>query len=356
MNSNIVSIGTAVPVRSIAQADAAEIAVRLGGGENGTRAMTERLYRNTKVERRGSVLLEEEALSAVSRVSFFDGTERGPTTAGRLKRYTEEATPLAKRACEEALQRAGRRAKEITHLVTVSCTGMSAPGVDCGLIETMEMAPSVQRTNIGFMGCYGAITGLRTAGAIAAAEPGSVVLMVCIELCSLHFQKRAGMDQMVANALFSDGAGAAVVEAGRGGRRIAASGSVLLEGSKEMMSWQVGDHGFQMTLSARVPDVIRSQLGGWMRGWLGAAGVSVAEIAKWAVHPGGPRVLDAVEEALGLDTDALETSRAVLAGHGNMSSATVLFVLDRLNRERGEGWSVLLAFGPGLAAEGLLVA
>ena len=250
---------------------------------------------------------------------------------------------------------------KVTHLVTVSCTGFAAPGLDWQLLDALGLSPQVQRVQVGFMGCHGAINGLRTARGLAAADPDAVVLLCAVELCSLHYRMNWESDAMVGNALFADGAAAvAVVGSQRSdefdcGIPILDCASIRIPDSSDQMSWRIGDHGFDMTLTGEVPSSIQKHLKTWLSQWLAQHGLSQGDISQWIVHPGGPRILDATEAALGLGRNALTHSREVLSELGNMSSPTVLFVLQR-SIEAGEtGPKVILAFGPGLVAEAALL-
>ena len=272
-----------------------------------------------------------------------------------MRYFAEHASPLALHAAERALAQAGVDRRRITHLVTVSCTGFAAPGMDIDLIEQLGLRPTTQRLQVGFMGCHGAINGLRLANALTTADPGAVVLLCAVELCSLHYRFDWDPPRMVANALFGDGA-AAVVGTGGAAQQseawsVAATASYVVPGSKEAMSWQIGDHGFEMTLATNVPDLIREHLGGWLASWLHERGHSLEAIGCWAIHPGGPRILHTCGEALGLPEAELEVSEEVLAAFGNMSSPTVLFIVERLRERRRPRPCVALAFGPGLTAE-----
>ena len=282
-----------------------------------------------------------------------DGTPdfAGPTTAVRLALYAADAPPLAVRAARAALLDGDTPAATVTHLITVSCTGFAAPGVDHALITGLGLRPTVERVNVGFMGCHGAVNGLRVANAFAAADPAARVLVCAVELCSLHYHYGDDPGKVVANALFADGAAAVVGGAGTPGWRLRATGSCLLPESAELMSWTVGDRGFEMTLARAVPGRIARHVRPWLADWLGGLGLSLDAVNSWAVHPGGPRILSAVEEGLHLPPDALAPSRAVFAEYGNMSSPTVLFVLDRLRRQDAPRPCVVLGFGPGLTAE-----
>src|SRR5262249_12473123 len=286
----------------------------------------------------------------------------GPTTGERMRVYAEEAGPLAVRAAAAAVAEAGFEPASFTHLVTVSCTGFVAPGVDLALIRGLGLRPTVERTHVGFMGCHGALNGLRVANAFTTADPQARVLLCGVELCSLHYYYGNQADKLIANAIFADGA-AAVVGAVASPERergelatwqLAASGSCLIPGSDEEMGWTVGDHGFEMSLSRKVPGLIARHIRPWLEGWLADNGLLLDAVGTWAGHPGGPKILSAVEEGLGLAPDALAVSRAVYAEHGNMSSPTILFILDRLRRANAPRPCIALGFGPGLVAEAAL--
>jgi prepilin-type processing-associated H-X9-DG protein len=213
---------------------------------------------------------------------------------------------------------------------------------------------------VGFMGCHGALNGLRVARAFADANPDARVLVCAIELCSLHHQYGWNPEQIVANALFADGSAAVVCGHAEDGAdsdkpRWLSSGSMVVPETEDLMSWNIGDHGFQMTLSSGVPDAIQSSLKAWLEGWLASEGVDLGEIAHWGIHPGGPRILQACIDALGLAPEEIQTSRDVLGEFGNMSSPTILFITERLIRNKVPGPCVLLAFGPGLTIEAALV-
>lgn len=359
MSATILGLGTAVPERSIAQADALALARGFCVDAHHVRLL-DALYRRSAVSRRGTVVLERENGSGPVVQRFYaparDAADRGPTTRDRLARYESDAAPLALRSARSALEESGVSPTTITHLVTVSCTGFAAPGVDVALIRGLGLDAGVARTNIGFMGCHGALNGLRAAAAYAREHPRHRVLVTAVELCSLHFQYGSDPQQAVANALFADGAASAVVGTGGSTRAwaIASTASLLLPGSEDAMTWRVSDHGFEMSLSPRVPELIETHARGWLEGWLSTQGLGVRGVGSWAIHPGGPRVISTVAAALGLDSSASVASRAVLAEHGNMSSPTVLFIVDRLRRGDAPLPCVALAFGPGLTAEAAL--
>ena len=283
--------------------------------------------------------------------------DEGPTTAQRMQHYAELAPPLAIEASRQALSRSRLPADAITHLVTVSCTGFVAPGVDRALIVGLKLPPTVQRTHVGYMGCHGALNGLRVASAFTGSDPSARVLMCAVELCSLHYHYQNSVGTMIANALFADGAAAVVgvpAAAAPDAWRVSATGSCLMPDSASAMTWTIGNHGFEMTLGRQVPALIGRCLRPWLEGWLQQHGLTVEQVGTWAIHPGGPRILQAVEESLALSATATAASRAVFAECGNMSSPTILFILERLRRQAPRP-CVALGFGPGLVAEAVLL-
>ena len=360
MGLTIAGIGTALPMHAIDQADAAEIARRFCcDGDPQRRTITE-LYGRSGVKRRHSVLLQSSNGPIEGRQSFFRprATEHdgGPTTEERIQSYEQHAPQLALKAAHDALQDAALSPEAVTHLITVSCTGFSAPGFDLSLIRQLRLSPGVSRTHLGFMGCHGALNGLRIARAFAEAEPAACVLLCAVELCSLHHACGGSLDKIIANSLFADGAAAVVCRAApTQGWNLVASGSAIIPDSEDAMSWRITNHGFAMTLSRRVPELIHRHLGRWMNWWLRQNQLSVDRIGCWAIHPGGPRILDAVSKALELDQTQLAESRAVLEELGNMSSPTTLFIMDRLRRRRAPLPCVALGFGPGMAVEAALI-
>jgi predicted naringenin-chalcone synthase len=307
----------------------------------------------------------------------------GPTTGQRMAVYAQEAGCLAECASKHALADAALEAEAITHLITVSCTGFAAPNFDIHLMNSLGMRPTVERVHIGFMGCHAALNGLRVANAFATSDSKARVLLCALETCSVHFHYGDVKDKQIANSIFSDGAAAVVgwfdssptgminrasaIHAPRESDsssdaapkpqfHLLASGSCLMPESTEEMKWTIGDHGFEMTLSRNVPDLIRTHLRPYLEDWLSGHGLLLKDVAAWAVHPGGPKILDAVEIALNLPRDALQLSRAVFAEHGNMSSPTILFVLDRFRQRTFPSPCVALGFGPGLVVEAALLA
>ncbi|RBY82738.1 type III polyketide synthase [Blastococcus sp. TF02A-26] len=268
-------------------------------------------------------------------------------TGARMARYVQEALPLGKQAVAGALDSAGLSPGDVGLFAVVTCTGYATPGLDIRLASDLGMPDGLQRLLVGHMGCYAAIPGLAAIGDYVTARAKPAV-MLCCELTSLHVQPaQRDLEQVVAHALFSDAAAAVVVEPGAGrGRRLAGVVARTDSSTADHMTWDVTDLGFRMGLSPRVPDVLSRHVGGVVDELLSDAGLRVEDVAGWAVHPGGPRILDVVRDELGLAEEQMAASRRVLAEHGNCSSATVLLVLDEL--ADADGPVVAMAFGPGL--------
>jgi predicted naringenin-chalcone synthase len=352
MSVLIAGIGTAVPPHRINSADAAEIAKQFACETPAQERLFAAMYRRAGVETRHSVVLSASEGDLAHRQSFY-GAEH-PTTRDRLLKYEVEAGPLALSAGRTALQKAAISASRVTHLITVSCSGFYAPGFDIALMKQLPLPPEVSRTHVGFMGCHGALNGLRVARGFLGADPSSCVLLCAVELCSLHHQYGWDAEKIVANALFADGAAAAVLVSSAHPValfEVVASGSTLIEDSEDAMSWRIGNHGFEMSLSPRVPELICNHLRPWLETWLASHGLSIATVGSWAVHPGGPRILGAFSEATDVGRAALKPSHRVLAEFGNMSSPTILFILELLRRTGAPRPCVAVAFGPGLAVE-----
>jgi predicted naringenin-chalcone synthase len=276
----------------------------------------------------------------------------GWPTSVRMERYLAEALPLAKDAVSAALGRAGVLASELGMLVVCSCTGYVTPGLDILLARDLGLPADARRVFVGHMGCYAALPGLGVAADYVSLY-GRPAALLCIELTSLHVQPAtADPQQVVAHALFSDAAAAVVLVPGdRGvGPAVVEIASLTDTTTSDHMTWHITDLGFRMGLSARVPDVLSHHVGPLITGLLDRHGRTASDVAGWAVHPGGPRILDVVGQQLGLGGSDLAASRATLAEHGNCSSPTVLMILERLLQEPpvASGPMALMAFGPGL--------
>jgi predicted naringenin-chalcone synthase len=355
-NASILAIGTAVPRTRLAQSTIRDLFV----AQDDTDRLTERLIRAAfdaaAIEHRHTVLAELGDAGARGAFLGEAGRILIPTTGTRNTVYRREAPALFAAAARDALTRAGMPASAVTHIVTVSCTGFFAPGPDFLLVRDLGIPADAERYHLGFMGCAAALPALRMAARICAAQPQAVVLVVCAELCSIHLRASRDPEQIVASAVFADGAAAAVVASGDPARDAAAatlelsgfSTAVTADGEKDM-DWTIGDAGFEMILTGAVPRIVGREIR--------AAVASIADadaVDAWAVHPGGRSILDRVQAGLGLDDAAMAPSRGVLRDYGNMSSATVLFILQRILADTtlGDGDRVLgIAFGPGLTVE-----
>jgi predicted naringenin-chalcone synthase len=341
-------IGTAVPQHDI-HSEFVEFA-RMTLLDPHQAALFDRMAMQADIEHRYSFLEP----GPKPRDRFLDAErfyERGafPSTAARMARFEPEALQLALRAIDR-LDIGDERAL-ITHLVVVSCTGFTAPGLDFHIMRAAGLNDGVERSIIGFMGCFAAVNGLKFARHIVRSEPQARVLLVNLELSSLHLQEHfQDVPKMLGFLLFGDGASAALVTAEPGGVRLDAFRSAAIPNSAELITWTIGDQGFSMHLSGQVPGRIRRWLPVHSRSLLGER--AAADIDLWAVHAGGRSILDAVQQSLALPVGALHFSRGVLRDFGNMSSATLMFVLQRILACRdATGTGLAVAFGPGLTVE-----
>ncbi|MEV6487503.1 type III polyketide synthase [Actinoplanes sp. NPDC051633] len=314
--------------------------------EGGRRGLAKRIFANSGVRTRQaavSPLLED--------VSDWS-TER------RMRRFQVEAVPLGKEAVGRALTDAGLSADEIGLFAVCSCTGYATPGLDILLARDLGMSPTVQRLFVGHMGCYAALPSLGAVSDFVVARERPALLL-CAELTSLHLQPagaRADIQQIVSHALFSDAAAAVVVTPGSSGYAVKEVCAVTDTTTADHMTWEVTDLGFRMGLSPQVPSVLALHVRKMIDDLLSRHGLTIGDVDGWAVHPGGPKILDVVGEQLGLADDALAASRGVLSAYGNCSSPTVLLVLDALRKlERPPHRVVMLAFGPGLTLYGTLL-
>ncbi|QDU09898.1 type III polyketide synthase [Gimesia aquarii] len=359
--TTILGIGTAVPESYFSQSDSGQIAADYVGKDEQLKRLLPILYKKTKVKRRFSVTLNSSEGDLRDRQKLYrpltSPEDNGPGTAERMRFFEEYASELALSAARQALEQAGVQSEEITHLVTVSCTGMVAPGFDIDLVTTLPLKADTPRTHIGFMGCHAAINGLRVAEAFTKQDPLARVLLCSIELCSLHYQYQAEAEQVVANALFADGAAALVLgqnEKADSVWHLRDCGTEIIAGSRNMMSWRVGNHGFDMTLSPELPTLIEKQLRPWMERWLSEFQLQPEDIKSWAAHPGGPRILQSFQQAMNLTREDLSPSYQILEQFGNMSSSTILFLIKQLQQSEATLPCVAIGFGPGITIESAL--
>jgi predicted naringenin-chalcone synthase len=321
------------------------------------------LYHRSGIDFRFSVISDYSR--PTSEWKFYPQTENlepFPSLEQRMNWFNRYAGPLSVDAIRSCLD--GRIPDEsITHLITVSCTGMSAPGLDLQIMELMDLPKTIYRTSINFMGCYAAVHALKLADAICKTEVDAKVLIVCAELCTLHFQREATNDNISSSLLFGDGAAAMLVTGGkekRKGFEIADFYSEVVTKGKKDMAWELSSSGFLMTLSGYVPELIEEDFDALVERALNKGGINKANVRHWCVHPGGKRILEAIHKSLGLQASDLKASFEVLRQFGNMSSATILFVLKNMmeeirHRKPAEPeWALAAAFGPGLTMETFL--
>src|SRR6266849_1163238 len=374
MSLAILGLGTALPRYPFTQKEAANVISSFFCQTDEQRRMLPILFRKAGVRQRHSVLADRPPPPSPCPLSPQSGgrgdggevgggsiqtfykpatgpTDRGPTTRQRMDVYRKESIPLAFQAARKALDQAGIAARNLTQLITVSCTGFTAPGLDVCLVKQLELSPTIPRLHVGFMGCHGVFNALQAASAMATAHAHARILICAVELSSLHLHYGWDPDSIVPHALFADGAAALVcassrlvpasgaVDARKNTRaneitesteqsttsvpsvpsvasfpwQATAFGSCLFPDSEHAMTWNIGDHGFEMTLSADVPDLIARNLGPWFEPWLRRNDLQIKDVRSWAIHPGGPRILTAVRYALNLDDKDLADSQAVLA-------------------------------------------
>jgi len=393
MPVSIRSIGTALPPTVIRQHDIRDVFRSQPGLGRLAPRLIGAVFDGAAIDTRHTVIAElgaaagpgpeadQPSASADAAPPTFYDRESGrilqPTTGTRNDVYVEQSPDLFVRAAEEALAGApGITRDDVTHVVTVSCTGFFAPGPDYLLVRRLGLPASTRRLHIGFMGCYGAFPALRAARDTCLADPDAVVLVVCVELCTLHLRSSDDPDAIIASSVFADGAASAVVTA-----RPAPAGETVLDldvletvltpVGEDDMAWSIGDQGFDMVLSSYVPHIVEENIDDALLPLLAEEGLGVPDVARWAVHPGGRSILDRVQQRLSLADEQMEPSRTVLREQGNMSSATVLFILREHLRASGSGGSAdggstrggsadgaaapervcAMAFGPGLTVE-----
>lgn len=356
MNIRIQDLATATPAHAYEQVPFVRDFMKAHvPGDRMTQAILHKIYGASGIATRHSCLPDFQDGSAGG--PFFDretGQVLRPGTGARNDLYTTHARELYVRVARELVERNGGPGA-VTHLVTVSCTGFYAPGPDYDIVNACGLRPDVRRYHIGFMGCYALFPALNLAKTICEAEPGANVLVVSVELCTLHLNFTNDTDAMLSASVFADGAAGAWVSAAEptraGTYRMGAFRTLLTGAGAADMAWSIGDHGFDMVLTTYVPDILHQHMPTLIPPRLLESGLGMEDVRHWAVHPGGRAILDKVSQGLGLAEDALDTPRRVLSRFGNMSSATIGFVLDEVRRGGEPGPVCAMAFGPGLTVE-----
>jgi len=354
--SKIISIGLALPPHKHKQDDILKFMQLVYAMNNADNRKLKYLYHHSGIDYRYSVIPDYSR--DVNAWEFYPQTENlepFPSLEQRISMFNKTAGPLSVTAIQECIHGL-INGDEITHLITVSCTGMSAPGLDLQVMELMDLPQNIYRTSINFMGCYAAIHGLKIADAICRSEKNAKVMIVCTELCTLHFQKEPTVDSIASSLLFGDGAAAVLVtnnEYNKKGLRLDQFYSEVISKGKKDMAWELSSSGFLMTLSGFVPELLEEDFNPLVTKALEKANVDRKEIAQWCVHPGGRRILDAIHRSLSFTNGDLKYSYETLKEVGNLSSATILFVLKKImNSGLTSGQRVFgAAFGPGLTME-----
>ena len=364
MNSNIISIGTANPIHVIKQKEVLAFMLKAHGLTGNKKTRLEALYRATGIEQRHTVLPDYQTDDSNAWRFYPNNNALSPfpDTAKRAEKYREEAIKLSVASAQNAFDQTHLSPKEITHLITISCTGMYAPGLDIDLVHSLGLSTSIERTSINFMGCYAAFNGLKMAQHIGKSVPDAKVLIVATELCTIHFQKESNDDNLLANAIFGDGSASVIISNEKKDAKqkcllqpIAFHNDLFKNGATEM-AWNIGNFGFEMKLSVYVPDLIEEGIGKLVERLMGGR---KDKPSHYAIHPGGKRILEVIEKELNISKTQNQSAREVLKSFGNMSSPTLLFVLHKLWQGLGEenlNEEILaLAFGPGLTLESMIL-
>jgi predicted naringenin-chalcone synthase len=353
--SKIVSIGTAVPAFKHEQKDILEFMQTVYALQEEDKRKLRFLYRQGGINNRYSVI-PDYGLPAGS-WEFYSPTENlepFPSLERRMEWYQRYAATISLQAIDKC--RENREDQKITHLITVSCTGMSAPGLDLELLELMDLPATTFRSSVNFMGCYAAIHALKIADAFCKTDPHANVMIVCTELCTLHFQKEPTVDNITSSMLFADGAAAVLVSGNREQEGLSIDhffSRVSFKGKKDM-AWELSSTGFKMTLSSYIADMIEGDFNQLVEEAIGAANLSKEDITDWCIHPGGKKILEAVHKSLGFTNGQLQPCYETLSEYGNMSSPTVLFVLEKIMKaldKKKQHRIFMAAFGPGLTME-----
>lgn len=312
------------------------------------------MYARSGIETRYSVIPDYNC--EASERTFFsknEDLEPFPSIEKRMTKYQETALPLALKAVENTFG-TSNLPDRITHLISVSCTGMSAPGLDVELVQALKLPSDIHRTSVNFMGCYAAIHALKQADAICKCDENAKVLVVLVELCTLHFQKENKLDFITSNLLFGDGAACCLVENSDKGMLMEGFYSKLFLESQESMGWHISSHGFLMSLKQEVPTLIEDNIADFVETSLTKNNFHKSEIQNWAIHPGGRKILDVTAKSLGIGSGEISESYEVLKNYGNMSSCTLLFILEKIKKDKS-GRTFVAGFGPGITMESLIL-
>ena len=373
MHTVLEAIATANPPHRLTQSQAAEFMLKTEGLSTAIKSRIPAIYANSGIDFRYTCLPDYGGeLADFELYPPNWALMPTPSTFERNQKYHLYAPKLSCQAAQQAIAEAKLQPEDITHLIVVSCTGFAAPGVDFYLIKHLGLSPAIARTMIGFMGCHAAFNGLRTADAICQSHTKAKVLLVCVELCTLHFQVASSLENTIINAIFADGAAAAILTAqteAQGKLVYTGGNSLWIEDTPDLMNWTVGNTGFLMNLSSQIPDVLAEHLPNYVETLLNHHQLNLADLDFWAIHPGGRRIVDKIQSVFNLSDRQVADSYAVLRDYGNMSSSTILFILKRIlkgilespsltnssNQSNSSSHNGLaIAFGPGLSIESCL--
>lgn len=362
--SLIIAIGTAVPENRYRQQEIADFMIRYFGADEETSRRLGIIYHKSGIDFRYSVL--PDFMATGHRRFLFDTPQQNPLLSSRMGIYQQEAAKLAVNAAKECLlaidAAVTKKLLPVTHLITVSCTGMSAPGLDLQLMQELTLPDDVQRTSVNFMGCYAAFHAMKMADAICRSDEKAMVMIVMVELCSLHFQPEMDNQNMVVNSLFADGAAAMLITSRKKSSQLSIPAlrlngffSRVIHKGAAMMTWKPAETGFLMGLDAMVPQLIEEHAFDMLEDALLHYGSKRSKVTHWAIHPGGRKILEASRSGMKLTTGDLQESYAVLRNFGNMSSPTIAFVLKLIMQEKLR-WKkkekiFAAGFGPGITIE-----
>jgi len=359
MQASILALSTAVPQYAFSQDEIVDKTIQYLSVDTETSARLKHLYANSAIACRHSVVPDFKKNRENWDFWGKNFPHQTPSTKQRNVLYMQEAPKLAAEAALKALRAWGGNPSALTHIISVSCTGLVAPGLEFTLMQQLQLNPSIQRFGINFMGCFGAFKGLSLAKSFARENPHHRILVVCTELCSLHFQTNLTPDNILGNSIFADGAAAVIVgcqpqENETSLWTIEHTASFALQDSLQQMSWDIGDHGFNMRLSHKVPVLLGRHITPFIDDLIGSR--FTRDECNWAIHPGGKSIIQAIEKALQLPSGHAEEAWAVLSAYGNMSSATILFVLEKILEGKSQKqWTLGVGFGPGLSIEGFIL-
>lgn len=356
MMSSILAIGKSVPPYSISQRELAGALADLMQLSDEETWFIEKIYKHSTIERRYSVI--PDIMHPHTR---FRENSPGIRVVGMSERnaiYKQEAPMLAEKAAKTAIEQWGRNSKSISHVISVSCTGVMSPGIECELAHRLGLNPNLFSLGINFMGCFGAFKALKIASKIARDNPKNRILVVSTELCTLHFKPHTDMESMVIQSLFGDGSAAVIMGCDPQDNEaslfnISEERACLIENTQEDMTWDACDEGFAMKLSPRIPGLIRENISSFVHQLTGDIPL---KDCVWAIHPGGKSIVEAIENALSLDRSSTISSWNILSQYGNLSSATFLYVLEDICQRHVSNKPIVgLGFGPGLSIEGLML-